>query len=349
MLFLREDPLLSTIAVDFACGIGGTSSGFQQADIDVVKGVDIDPSCRETYEENCYPSRFVEADIRSVKLATLMADIERRPSDRLLFSACLPCQPFSKQGKLDERDERIPLALAFLRLVRQQKPDLVFSENVPGFETALGGNLSREFIGGLEKLGYKCAYRVIDARDYGLAQMRRRFILLASLSDMPAFPARTHGEGSQRYASVRDEIADYPAIAAGERDPDVPNHEAMRLTEKNLRRIRCTPKDGGGRDSWPRNLVLECHKSPGTVYSDVYGRMRWDGQAPTLTTRCLSLSNGRFGHPDQDRAISLREAAALQGFDDSFVFQAPLSVSSRHVGNAVPPLLAQALGRSLVH
>ena len=174
-------------------------------------------------------------------------------------------------------------------------------------------------------------------------------MLLASLLGRVETPARTHGPDTERpsYATVADWIRDLPEISAGESHPDVPNHRAARLSPLNLRRIRATPAGGGWRDLPPR-LLPDSRKSEFAGFTDVYGRLRWDSPAPALTTRCISYSNGRFGHPEQDRAISVREAACLQTFPRDFVFTGNLNSQARQVGNAVPALLAQQIGEHIV-
>lgn len=137
-----------------------------------------------------------------------------------------------------------------------------------------------------------------------------------------------------------------PPIAAGEVHPVIPNHWAAKLSEKNLLRIQNTP-EGGDRRHWPNNLKAGCHLNY-NGHSDVYGRMKWDAPASTLTTKCISYSNGRFGHPDQNRAISVREAARLQTFPDNFIFKGSLISCARQVGNAVPPLMAQRISESFI-
>ena len=174
-------------------------------------------------------------------------------------------------------------------------------------------------------------------------------MLLASLHGPVAWPEPTHGHrpGLQPPVTVRQAIAKYPPLEAGQTHPTIPNHVVARLAPRNLERIRATPVDGGRRLDWPAALGLACHKNR-QGYSDVYGRLRWNAHAPTLTTRCTSLSNGRYGHPEQSRAISAREAAALQGFDDDYVFYGGLQQITRQIGNSVPPILAKRFGGAFV-
>lgn len=159
-------------------------------------------------------------------------------------------------------------------------------------------------------------------------------------------PAPTHGPDAPEggYTTVANWIKDLPEISAGQTHPSDPDHSAAKLADINLQRIRATP-EGGSRDSWPRSLWLECHKNY-SGHSDVYGRLAWNKQASGLTTRCTSYSNGRFGHPTQDRAISVREAACLQTFPRSYEFTGTLTSKARQIGNAVPPRMAEAFGKA---
>lgn len=231
------------------------------------------------------------------------------------------------------------------------RPDLIFLENVPGIQkvSSKSGPFGR-FLKLLRVLGYNYKYSVVRCQDYGVPQQRERLILVASLFGPISLPPATHGAGVglEPLVTVRDAIGDLPPIAAGERHNTVSNHQACSLSELNLRRIRATP-EGGGRLNWPPELVLACHKGKAARkdYTDVYGRMAWDRPASALTTRCISLSNGRFGHPSQDRAISIREAACLQTFDRSFIFEGSANSMAMQIGNAVPVALARAVGAHL--
>lgn len=185
-------------------------------------------------------------------------------------------------------------------------------------------------------------------KNFGVPQNRRRLILIASRTIIPVFPEATHGDGLLPFVTVRDAIHAFPAIEAGQTNEEVANHRAAGLSATNLRRIIATPHDGGGRVDWPANLVLDCHANGHTGHTDVYGRMAWNNVSPTLTSKCFSISNGRFGHPEQNRAISLREAAALQSFPDDYVFEGSMQEIGKQIGNAVPVLLAQRIGESLL-
>lgn len=335
--------------VDFFSGCGGTSAGLRAAGMDVALGIDIDQESERTFRRNFPEGEFIRSDIRKLKTRALRPYIDGlRP---LLFSACAPCQPFSKQRRgRSKNDERVPLLLEFVRFVRYYKPTFVFVENVPGLQTlsAEMGPLP-EFMRRMKKLGYHLDARVIESCDYGVPQRRRRLVIIGSRGLPLSFPKPTHGPGTRRpnYPTVWEWIGDLPPIAAGEAHPDVPNHRASGLSPLNQKRIRATP-EGGGREHWPKRLLLKCHHNDYEGHTDVYGRMRRDAPASGLTTRCISLSNGRFGHPVQDRAISVREAASLQTFPRSFRFEGSLNSMARQIGNAVPVVLARQFGRAFV-
>jgi DNA (cytosine-5)-methyltransferase 1 len=237
----------------------------------------------------------------------------------------------------------------FGRFVRYFRPEFVLVENVPGLQS-----ISEEpgplpsFLALLRKLDYYVTTGTVDCCDYGVPQKRQRFVLLASNLGTVSLPPKTHGPGTanERFSTVGEWIADLPPLKAGEQCNTVPNHRAANLSIKNLQRIHATPP-GGGRLDWPAELVLACHAGH-TGHTDVYGRLRMDQPASALTTRCISLSNGRFGHPIQDRALSVREAASLQTFTRTFQFSGSLNSMARQIGNAVPMLLAQRLGECFV-
>ena len=332
---------------DFFSGCGGTSLGFRQAGMDVVFALDSDPDAAATFKRNFPEARFVNDKIQNVAVQEIGEDVAGCGDNPILFCGCAPCQPFSKHNREgNPGDRRVSLLLEFGRFVAHYRPDYVFVENVPGLQEVADrfGPLS-EFLQLLGSLGYDYKCDVVNANDYGVPQMRRRLVLVASPFEGIHFPpVKTHGPGSHRaYSTVRDNIRDLPPIAAGETHPEVPNHQCAGLSSLNLQRIRNTPV-GGGRKDWPDELKLECHTNGHDGHTDVYGRMKWDGLAPVLTTRCISLSNGRFGHPEQDRAISVREAASLQTFPTDFVFEGKLNSAARQVGNAVPVLLARHFG-----
>lgn len=331
------------LALDIFCGAGGVTHGLRKAGITVAVGVDKNEDCRLSFTQNNPSVKFLSEDIRKLTAQALLSHVRSTGEhDLLLLAACAPCQPFSSHNK--RRDEAFDRAVLrhVERLVKEMRPDFLFIENVPGLQKVPGYSAFRRLRGTLGKLRYKTKCGVVDAGWYGVPQHRRRLVLTASLHGEAPWPSQSHGDapGLAPFATVRQAISKYPPISAGEEHPTVPNHIAAQLAAHNLKRLQATPADGGSRLAWPSKFVLECHKTH-DGHPDVYGRLRWDAPAPTLTTKCTSLSNGRYGHPEQLRAISAREAAALQSFDDGYMFYGGIRQITRQIGNAVPPLLAE--------
>jgi DNA (cytosine-5)-methyltransferase 1 len=333
---------------DFFCGCGGTSAGLRAAGLAIAFGLDSDPEAAKTYRRNFPEAAFIERDIESVE-PTEVAEAIKHHAGPLLLSACAPCQPYSGFGGARKRDPRRTLLLRLLPFVEALEPDLLLIENVPGLhaERAPAGTFAR-FCKALRTAGFHVSSSVVDCQQYGVPQRRRRLIVLASRLGPIAIPDATHGRAAHLLpvSTVWDWIGDLPSIAAGEEHPSIPNHLASRLTDINLRRMAATPP-GGGRADWPPSLRLPCHAEH-EGHSDVYGRMHADAPAPALTTKCTSISNGRFGHPYEDRPISVREAACLQTFARDFIFEGGIKSATRQIGNAVPVLLAQRIGEAIV-
>jgi DNA (cytosine-5)-methyltransferase 1 len=332
---------------DFFSGCGGTSCGFQTAGLDIVWALDIDADSAATFRQNFPKSEFLQADIRSVD-PIVLEPLMNRSDSPIVFSGCAPCQPFSRQNNHKKGlDPRRSLLSEFARFISHWLPDYVFVENVPGLQKIDGsrGHFS-DFLNLLNHLGYRSDFGVVPALWFGVPQTRERLILLASKHSTIKLPQPTHGPGSLPFSTVRNWLNGLPALRAGERNANDPDHQAASLSELNLKRIGATP-EGGGRESWPSELWLDCHRNH-KGHSDVYGRMRWDRPASGLTTRCISYSNGRFGHPQQMRAISVREAGCLQTFPRTFRWQGTLSSKARQIGNAVPPLMARRVAEAIL-
>ena len=335
--------------VDLFCGIGGLSNGFHAEKFNVIAGVDTDETCKFAYEHN-NKAKFICKDINDVKGMELD---ELFGNDLKILVGCAPCQPFSSYSfKHKEKDEKkMNLLYAFSRLVKETLPTIVSMENVPQLATSPNNvRIFQDFVDKLKSLGYEVHYEVVYCPDYGIPQTRKRLVLLASrLGEIRLIP-KTHGE--KNYATVRETIGMLPPVEAGEYDPNDPLHRARALNATNMKRIRNT-KEGGSWKDWPDELLLECYKKKsGRTYSSVYGRMKWDAPSPTMTTHCTGLGNGRFGHPEQDRAITLREAALLQSFPMEYKFFDKVencnpSVICRQIGNAVPPKLGQVIAKSI--
>ena len=333
-------------AVDLFCGAGGLTHGLLQAGIKVEAGIDIDEQARHAYEENNPGATFLCWDVerkRSSSIGKLFA-----PGKYRLLAGCAPCQPFSRLTNGMQGHHSLGLLDYFGRFVGAIEPELVTMENVPELADR-GREVFDRFLQKLEDLEYEVDWDVVHCEYYGVPQSRKRLVLLASRLGEIQIPKGWYSTPS-RWKTVAKTIGDLPPLESGEESPDDPLHVASQLSDLNLRRIRATPHDGGTRHSWPEELVLDCHKKEsGKTYGSIYGRMWWDKPAPTMTTLCTGIGNGRFGHPEQDRSLTLREAALFQSFPMSYEFWPPdeklnRKAVGRMIGNAVPPKLAKALG-----
>lgn len=348
-----DQPTASTLPIkvfDFFSGCGGSSEGFRQAGMDIVLALDINADAERTFQANFPEATFLRKDIRSVTVEELEPYHRLCAGNPVLFCGCAPCQPFSQQNtQLPEHDDRLLLLDEFARFVGHYHPEFVFVENVPGMQRVSKGGVFERFIGSLEASGYWTMAKRVYAQEYGVPQKRRRLVLLASRLGPIGFPVPTHGPPTTRpkYATVGEWMKDLPSLEAGEAHPDDHAHQAAKLSEMNLTRLKAL-KEGQDRRAWPPELVLNCHKGEYKGHTDVYGRMSWESLSNCLTTRCHSLSNGRFGHPEQHRAISAREAACLQTFPRTFTFHGPLASMARQIGNAVPVLLAERFGKNFI-
>jgi DNA (cytosine-5)-methyltransferase 1 len=334
-------------AIDLFCGAGGLSVGLKSAGIRVVAGVDVDPSCDFPFTKNV-KAKFIEQDVAQLtaeRLRELWGSAETR-----MLAGCAPCQPFSPYRRgIDTSDEpEWPLLGEFGRLIAETLPELVTMENVPRVGSS---QVFAEFVETLEGHDYHVDWRSCRAADFGLPQTRRRLVLVASLLGPVRVP--TGHLTADEYVTVEDAIGDLPTLENGGVDPDDPLHRCRTLTEINVKRIEASEPGGTWKD-WPKKLRAPCHKkSSGSTFKNVYARMEWDKPSPTITTLAYNYGTGRFGHPAQNRAISLREAAMLQGFPRDYAFvadDAPVRFIElgRLIGNAVPPPLGRAVGRSLV-
>lgn len=342
----RFSPHASIKVFDFFSGCGGASKGFSNAGMENSFALDFDSDSKRTFEANFPNVPFLCKNINDVDTDYVLPIIDNCKNNPILFCGCAPCQPFTKQRTdRSQKDQRIPLLLEYKRFVEYYLPEFIFVENVPGLQKVdVQESPFKEFVNSLIDNEYFVDSGIVASQNYGVPQHRRRLVLIASRLGEIKIPSSTHGPNTDNpdFATVREWIAHLPPISAGEIYTDIPNHRAASLSPMNLERIRITP-EGCGRESWPLNLKLECHTKH-TGHSDVYGRMRWDSPATGLTTRCISLSNGRFGHPAQNRAISVREAARLQTFPDNFIFHGNLNSMARQIGNAVPVRLAEVFG-----
>jgi DNA (cytosine-5)-methyltransferase 1 len=339
-------------AVDLYCGIGGLTHGMRLEGVNVVAGVDNDGSCKYAFEKN-NRAKFILKDVCDLSSAELKK-IFGKASVKVLIG-CAPCQPYSslikKKSAYKTRDDRWEPLRKFARLISAVRPHIVSMENVPELSNQEKYPVFGRFVRTLKRGGYRVAYQTVDASRYGVPQKRKRLVLLASLLGDISLISETHDEASFR--TVRDAIGGLRRIKDGQTDPKDPLHRASRLSPLNKKRIAATPKNGGSAKDWRKKLIPKCYKrkSGRSYMASVYGRMRWDDPAPTMTTQCTTLGTGRNGHPNQNRAISLREAAIFQTFPRRYKFEDPDQISStriaKQIGNAVPVLLGRAIARSI--
>lgn len=328
-------------AVDLFSGCGAVTEGLKRRHFRVVAAVDNDPVACRTYTKNHPSVHLFEKDIRRVSPAAIRAELlEDRDLDLLVV--CAPCQPFSSQGSRDRADRRARLIFSAVRFASILKPKLIFFENVPGLASERFSKVLDELRRRLSRADYWMGDpETADAADYGVPQRRQRCILIATREGKPPrLPPPTTPNGKQK--TVRSAIKDLPRLRSGQQDADDALHFSREHHPITLRRLYYIPRNGGSRFSLPKNLVLECHKNH-SGHPDVYGRMSWNSVAPTLTTGCTDVTRGRFAHPSQNRAITLREAARLQTFDDSYAFEGTFSDIATQIGNAVPVRLIEEI------
>nr|WP_315059098.1 DNA cytosine methyltransferase [uncultured Campylobacter sp.] len=332
-------------AIDLFCGVGGLTYGLQSSGIKVKAGIDLDASCKFVYETN-NRTDFIHKSVKDVEgseLNNIFGDCDVK-----ILVGCAPCQPFSRHQKNKKNRSSHKdwgLLYEFSRLIKQTKPQIVSMENVPSLKNE---KVFFDFTKDLADMGYDVTYRVHDASDYGVPQRRLRLLLLASKIGKINFI-----DSKMKKVTVEDAIKNLPQISAGGmKNADDPLHISSALSPINVKRIKQS-KPGGTWEDWDTDILPECYKKPtGKSYKSVYGRMTWSDAAPTLTTQFYNYGTGRFGHPEQDRAISLREGALLQSFPKDYVFfknEKDISMKklARYIGNAVPPKLGEHIGRSI--
>lgn len=340
-------------AIDFFCGGGGMTCGLRQAGIDVIAGVDIDKEARDTYEYNNPGTAFIETDIRNLRSNYFERKFGvTRNDDSLILVGCSPCQFYSiinteKENSLKTKD----LLRNFARFIEYYNPGYVLVENVPGILTNKQ-SIWPVFYKKLKDLGYNnIVYDIVDMSHYGVPQSRKRFSLIATRLNVDIRLPKA----DQTQALLVDFIGEsngFPRIEAGHKDTSDFNHTVAGLSDKCLRRLRKTRHDGGSRLDWAndQDLQLRCFVGKDDCFKDSYGRMWWNKPAPTITTKFFSISNGRFGHPIEDRAISLREGATLQTFPRDYIFKSnSIATTARLIGNAVPCEYARRLGEVIIN
>ena len=345
----QESKSIST--VDLFCGVGGLTHGLEKAGIKVNTGIDIDQTCKYAYEEN-NEAEFIEKDINSVTGAEL-ADLYPENDIKLLVG-CAPCQPFSShtyKNKDRADDEKWKLLDHMQKLIEEVKPEIVSIENVTPIRKQ---KAFTKFVDKLDALGYYVRQEIVNCVNYGVPQARRRLVLIASLFGEISLLPITHHHSPDKIPpkTVRETIEELEEITHGQVSEKDLLHRSSKLGEINQKRIKQSIPGGTWLD-WDSDLVAECHKKPsGQTYKSVYARMEWDKPSPTITTQFYNFGTGRFGHPEQERALSLREGALLQTFPKGYKFidsELPVSFTrlGTHIGNAVPVRLATVIGQSI--
>ncbi len=340
-------------AVDFFCSGGGMTAGFCKAGIKVLGGIDIDAECEATYTKNNPCSKFIHSDIKKLTFKKLKSELEiKLNDDNLVFIGCSPCQYWSNIKTIKAKSEESKnLLIDFQKFVKHFKPGYIVIENVPGILNRLEESPLKPFLEFLDKESYTYKYDVINAIYYGVPQTRRRFLLIASrVVKNINFP---HPDKS-KLPTVRDFIGDpiiFAPIPAGHKDETDFLHTTAGISPNNQKRLEFTPHDGGTRIAWSHtDLQIPAYEGKDDCFQDVYGRMYWDKPGPTITTKFLSITNGRFAHPEQNRGISLREGATLQTFDQDYRFYSnSLASAARIIGNAVPPELSKRIAQAIIN
>ncbi len=317
-------------AIDLFSGCGGLSEGLRAAGFEVAAAFDNDKDSVETYKLNHPGAKVFEGDIRNVDTADVKKILNGSPLH--LLAGCPPCQGFSSMRRLNKkrskRDGRNNLVLEYLRFVRELKPLTIMMENVPGL---VNYTLFKYVVKELDKLGYNPKFKPVSIQKYGIPQRRKRLVVVGSrIGNIDI------AEPTGEKMTVRDMIGYLESVS----ETKDPVHKIVAShTPEVMKRIKATPKNGGSRSDLPKKFELECHKGKDVGFNDVYGRLRWDDCSTTITGGCLNPSKGRFLHPEEDRAITAREAALLQTFPKSYKFPAGISKTSISllIGNALPP------------
>jgi DNA (cytosine-5)-methyltransferase 1 len=317
-------------AIDLFAGCGGLSEGMRQAGFDIVAAVEIDQDATECYKLNHPGVRLIQKDIRKVKCAEIKRILNNRTLH--LLAACPPCQGFSSVRRLNKRktvrDKRNMLIHEFYRFVRSLKPLTIMLENVPALKNY---RPFKTIVKKLIELGYEIDYSTIALQKYGIPQRRKRLVLIGSRVEKIAIAISPNIK-----KTVRDFIGDLGSV---ECTADPLHKIVAKHTDRIQEMIEKVPKDGGSRTDLPEEYVLKCHQKVGVGFNDIYGRLRWDDVASTITGGCLNPSKGRFLHPEQNRCITAREAALLQTFPADYKFPTDMSKTSLAIliGNALPP------------
>ena len=355
MLYKMQKSKNAYFAVDLFCGGGGLTQGLKQAGFKVSAGVELDPVAAATYRANHPTTKLFAEDIRSISGKDLLAS---SPVGRIdLIAACPPCQGFSSLTfKYKRNDARNELIFEFVRLVKEVRPSAIMMENVPGLANGRGKAFFDQAVEEFRKLGYCLDYKVCDVADYGVPQHRHRLVLLGALNQEICVADAVCGDNGilRPRQTVRDTIEKLPepsvfnsrTVTGG---PLNTNWNIVRnISPLNMERLKALPSESDRR-ALPENLRPACHKEKNKGFINVYGRMRWDVPSPTITGGCTTLSKGRFGHPEENRTISVLEAALLQTFPETYIFPTPsIDATCKIIGNALPPKFAEIMASQCI-
>lgn len=341
------------MCIDCFSGAGGLCLGLIKAGFDVIYSFDIDPHSIESINSNPQYFKSHRAEVRDIKeidSEELLQSLGLHQGDLDLLAGGPPCQGFSIQRIGKDKDERNRLVEEYVKKIIAIRPKIFILENVPGIKGKRGHTILHNALKKVEKSGYFIHEQILDAQDYNVPQRRKRVVIVGERKDhsMPLFQYPTPQKNK---VTVRDTIAYLPEPPMdGSEHPDYTLHRRDRLSPINIARIQHL-KQGQGRDFLPPELLADCHKisSKEIGHRNVYGRMAWDDVAPTITARFDSFTRGMFGHPEQDRSISLREGALLQTFPDNFIFCGNKVEIARQIGNAVPVNMAKAIGEQIIN
>ena len=336
--------------IDSFCGAGGLGLGLKRAGFDILLSFDIDEHCIKTINENkkYFDHPAMTADISDMLNGKILGICGLKRGELFLLAGGPPCQGFSIQRRGSDVDVRNQLVFKYAQLVDELYPKYFVMENVTGIAGKRGKTILEQLLDELKSIGYTVHIKLLDAQEYGIPQRRKRYIIVGERLDLGEH--YKYPQTTDAHHTVREIIGDLPEPPMDGTDyPGIPMHRRDRLSETNLKRIRAL-KPGQGRDYLPDELLADCHKIDSSVigYRNVYGRMEWDEVAPTITARFDSFTRGKFGHPEQDRTISLREGALLQTFPKDFIFTGNKVDIARQIGNAVPPVLAEQIGKSII-
>lgn len=336
--------------IDSFCGAGGLGLGLQRAGFDIRLSFDIDDICIKTIKENekYFSHSAVAEDISDMLNGRALELCNLKRGELFLLAGGPPCQGFSIQRRGSDIDPRNQLVFKYALLVEELYPKYFVMENVTGIAGKRGKTILEQLLDELKSIGYEVHINLLDAQDYGVPQRRKRYIIVGERTDMGIHFEYPNPTGGHR--TVEDVIGSLPEPPLDGSDyPGIPLHRRDKLSDLNLKRIKAL-KQGQGRAFLPDELLADCHKIDSSIigYRNVYGRMEWNDVAPTITARFDSFTRGQFGHPEQDRSISLREGALLQTFPVDFKFIGNKVDIARQIGNAVPPVLAEQIGRSII-